>query len=596
MKKLVLIFLLILFFFLPVKQYAQSAWTINNFISNIDILKTGEVKVSEHIEVDFNTQEKHGIYRDIPYVYQDGKDKLYTEIKEIQVQQDNQKAQTQISKSDNNLRIRIGDPDKTIAGEHSYQITYIVTGVIKSFKDFDELYWNVTGNGWDANILNASATINAPDNTIIQVTCFEGPLGSTNICDSQTSSNLAIFKNKQTVYPTYGLTAVVDFKKGTVPILVVEKPKTILDKVTTWPSISTFILSLLVGFGVILYLWFKYGRDYWFPGITGYLEKKSNGAIKPYGAHEPLVVEFTPPENLPPALIGVIVDERADTLDVTSTIIDLASRGFLTITEISKKWLFGKVDYKLTRSSKSTSNLLSYEKTLLTKLFNPETSTGSGFEKKDVLISEFKYKFYTDLDKVKKKLYQEVVERGYFEEDPDKVRNLYLAYGFVVIFLGLAVTIVSIATDHIYIADLGSAAFLSGIILTVFSRFMPRRTAKGRELYRRIKGYRMFIDRAENYKQKFFENKNIFTDVLPYAIVFGMTGKFAKAMKDMGIKPDNPSWYRSTHAFNAAVLTSDINSFSTSVSNAISAAPSSSGSGGGGFSGGGFGGGGGGSW
>lgn len=85
-------------------------------------------------------------------------------------------------------------------------------------------------------------------------------------------------------------------------------------------------------------------------------------------------------------------------------------------------------------------------------------------------------------------------------------------------------------------------------------------------------------------------------EVLPYAIVFGVTKKLAQAFEEMGIQTPEPNWYVGTHPFNAAVFASSIDSFSSSLSTAIASTPSSSGSGGGGFSGGGFGGGSGGSW
>ena len=88
----------------------------------------------------------------------------------------------------------------------------------------------------------------------------------------------------------------------------------------------------------------------------------------------------------------------------------------------------------------------------------------------------------------------------------------------------------------------------------------------------------------------------MFNEVLPYAIVLGLTGKFAKAMQDMGIQPENPSWYTGTHAFSPVYFASNINSFSDSISAVMASTPSTSGGFSGGGSGGGFGGGGGGSW
>ena len=33
-------------------------------------------------------------------------------------------------------------------GQHRYEITYRTTRQIGFFAEYDELYWNVTGNGW----------------------------------------------------------------------------------------------------------------------------------------------------------------------------------------------------------------------------------------------------------------------------------------------------------------------------------------------------------------------------------------------------------------------------------------------------------------
>ncbi len=197
--------------------------------------------------------------------------------------------------------------------------------------------------------------------------------------------------------------------------------------------------------------------------------------------------------------------------------------------------------------------------------------------------------------KVKEKLYQDVVEKKYFPENPEKIRGRYLLIGFIILFVSFFGIPLSITNKIIILADFSFAGILVGIVVIFFSRFMPRRSAIGRETYRRIKGYRLFIEKAESYKQKFFENKNTFNEVLPYAIVFGLTTKFAKAMKDMGVKPQNPTWYRGTQAFNVINFSNEISNFSGSFSTSIASTPSSSGFSGG-SSGGGFGGGGGGSW
>ncbi|MBI5044960.1 MAG: DUF2207 domain-containing protein [Candidatus Levybacteria bacterium] len=303
--------------------------------------------------------------------------------------------------------------------------------------------------------------------------------------------------------------------------------------------------------------------------------------------HETVVVEFTPPDNIRPAEMGVLMDERADTLDISATIIDLAQKGLLVIEEVKKIGIFGKIDY-IFKKTENKKTLLAYESLLLEKLFKNKSS---------VKLSELKFSFYKDLSLVKTKLYERIVERKMFFDNPEVIRKKYLITGILLACLPIFSLFVLggfFVSPSMFAVITGIAT--CGITLVGFSSRMPKRTADGRELYRRSLGYKMFISGAEKYRQQFFENNNLFTETLPYAIIFGLSEKFAKAMKDIGIEPKEPKWYRGSSPFAVMSFTKSIDSFSNTLSSAIAATPTKSGSSGGGSSGGGFGGGGGGSW
>lgn len=593
MKQILHFIFLCLFLIVPQTALADEGWVIDNFKSDIAIQESGDVRIVETIEVNFGNLSKHGIFRDIPYIYQRDNEKTYTEITVEDILQNDTKAKYETSRNDGYIRLKIGDPDKTISGRNFYTITYTAKGILRSFADHDELYWNVTGNGWPVAITRAEATVTLPKAGITKITCFEGYEGSQAACQyTQESPQLARFETIQPLGEAQGLTIVVGYTKGIVPILTVERPKEFWEKFIEWPSLMTLAIGLIAGIGTIFFLWNKYGRDYWFAqNIFG--KRDDLGIKKPIGAHETITVEFTPPERLRPAEIGVLMDETAHTHDVVATIIDLATRGYLTITEIQKKWLFGSVDYELTKkparnAPRHDAELLGYEKLLLDRLFVGRNS---------VKISSLKQTFYDDLAEVKKALYKEVIAKKLFSSDPEHVRSTYLGIAIVIIVIGGFIIGPSVAADFVFGADIGLGAIISGIVLLGMAKFMPRRTAYGRELYRRIKGYRLFIDKAEKYRQQFFERKNMFNEVLPYAITFGLTEKFAKHMHDMGVQTTQTGWYHGSHPITSPYFSSNMNDFSKSLSSAIASTPSSSGGfSGGGSSGGGFGGGGGGSW
>jgi uncharacterized membrane protein YgcG len=587
----------------PSRSMAQEAWVIHRFNGDIAIQMDGSVVVKETIDVDFQGIEKHGIYRDIPYVYQSESGKpLYTRISDIVVTQDGGKAQVEVTRNEANTRIRIGNPDATISGRHTYDISYRVWGVLQSFGTFDELNWNVTGNAWVVPIESAAATVTVPA-TIVQIACYQGAFGSQESCPSAQKVSDRVARFEAGLLPAgEGLTAAVGFTAGVVPIVAVEAPPTVNNVIFSPITGVAALLVVVAGLGFLLWRWYRFGRDrYWprvpLPGERSDREgKKLPEKILPLGYRLPVSVEYEPPDRLRPAEIGVLMDERADTLDVVATIVDLAVRGYLTITEIPKAWLFGKRDYELIRTQKEAAGLLEYEKVFLEKLFE---------DKKSVVLSSLKNSFYKNLQKVKELLYEEVVRKQLFDRSPDKVRIIYGGVSVAAMIgggmLGWGVVQLvhqasRLAISHQLLAGLAGGLFVGGLLGLLFSPLMPRKTGYGRELYDRVWGYQLFVSGTEKYRAKFYENEGLFMEVLPYAIVFGVTKKLAKAFETMGIQTPTPAWFQGVGTFNAVNFVSNIDSFSHSLSRAMISSPSRSGSGGGGFSGGGFGGGGGGSW
>jgi uncharacterized membrane protein len=582
MSRIFLAIVSLFFLFFPLQSHAQtSEWVINNFSSDIEIQKSGEVEITERITVDFFDTEKHGIYRDIPYIYtnEDGS-KYYTEIKNVKVSNH----EYEIMKEGDYVRIRIGDPDKTINGPQEYNISYTAVGVLRGFSTFDEFYWNITGSYWEVPIQAISARVTIPSGQVQKVECFVGTPGSDERCQTQMSGNVA-HGISPGIQIGEGVTIAVAYPKGITQLPVIQS---FGQRLLSLPSIATFISIFVLGNLAILVLWSQKGRDLWFKG-THLFDENAREEKRPLFHKNNIVVEYSAPDKLRPAEIGVIMDERADTLDVTSTIIDLATRGYLSITEEKKKWVFGSNDYTFTKKEKSTTGLLLYEKELYTRLFD---------HKKSVKMSELKMKFYTDLKVVKDQLYEDMVEKGFFPSNPEKVRTMYIVASITSIVCFGTLLFSGLGTENEFLFMGGIAGVVTGVNFLIMSGSMSRRTAKGYEMFRRIKGYRLFIENVEKHRQKFFESKNMFNEVLPYTIVFGLTAKFAKALKDMGYKPDatTMSWYTGAHLINLSSFESSMSSFSQSLGSAMASAPSSSGSGGGGSSGGGFGGGGGGSW
>ena len=320
-----------------------------------------------------------------------------------------------------------------------------------------------------------------------------------------------------------------------------------------------------------------------------------------------VMVRYNPPEEVTPAEMGTIMDERADISDITSTIVDLAVRGYLKIVEIeSKKLLFLKDrDYALVllKDYKSSEDINSFEKNFLDALFsvgsNKETSAeslGIPEGKQVILISTLKNKFYTRLKSLQSQLYTTLVKKKYFPQNPETVRGTYGAVGLMLLIVGI-VGIILLHRWSILWGGIGSA-----ISFFIFAPIMPRKTKKGAALTLHAKGFEEFVRRAEKDRIERLakDDPTVFERLLPYAMVLGCADEWTEKFKDIFDQP--PSWYVSSRPMTTYMFINSLGNALNSMNGAVSSRPRGSGASGGGsgfsggFSGGGFGGGGGGAW
>jgi len=541
MKKIIfgLLFILLLF---PYRASAQTTEEIKSFNDEIIVNSDSTVNFKETIKYYFSAA-KHGIFRFIPYRYLDqtNNKNFQTSITDISVTDENNQAyQFTESKNGNFIELKIGDPDATITGEHTYVISYKVSGVINYFSDHDELFWNVTGDKWTVPINNVSAKVTLPNRaSSIKQACYSGPTGSTETNCAYTNDNGINYKAD-----TGPLTIVLGWNKGVVTEISRTYEKSYRHE-SGW-----FWLVLALVFIYLMIMYFKNGKDPF-----------GRGTIAP---------EFEAPDGLLPAEVGTIIDEKIDNKDISATIIDLAVRGYLKIKKLDS-------GYTLTKVKDADNKLKEYETTLLNALF----SGGKEADLSSMHIND-------ELRNVRKSIISDLMERKYFVRDPQKARNVYLIWGFVIILFGGVFFFLS--------WNLVFAIFFSGILFIIFSRFMPKKTKEGVIAKEKSLGLKEFLYRADRYKLKWEEKENIFEKFLPYAMVFGVADLWAKNFKNIYKNP--PDWYDGNFTtFSAVIFANEMSNFSSTASSSYSPPAASGSSGfGGGYSGGGFGGGGGGSW
>ncbi len=569
---------------------ADEGWTITSFHSDIQIATDSTVTIHEDIRVDFGSLQKHGIFRTIPlrYRYDSTRDR-YIKLEVASVTDGSRPITYAVSVDKDNEVIKIGDPNYTVTGAHRYVILYAVAGVMNAFTDHDELFWNVDGGLWPVPKQSVTATVQMPPNSFQKAACYEGPTGSRETCTvaSDTPGGIT-FSSTRELGSGEQMSIVTALNKGAVnvpaPLLEPRLRQFPQDAFDINPlTVGSSLLVFLAGIGLIARFWWLHGRDRAY--LTQYyLTNDTRDAPEAPFRHEPVVVEFGPPQNLRPAQLGLILDESADTKDVTATIVDLAVRGFLTIAEVP-----GKHDWLLTQKQGEVAALLPYEKTLLDGLF------ANG--RQQVKVSELKGTFQVTLRSSESEVYSDAMSRKLFRFRPDYLRGIAVLVAIVVMLAGAGL---AFGLGVLFGWGLvGVAVILAGVVLIVAHRALSTRTASGRDLMQHALGFRLYMNTAEKYRQQFAEKAEIFTQLLPYAIVFGCVSGWAKAFEGIDTSATN-SWYVGPGPFQAVLLSNSLQSMNASLSSAIASSPPSSGSssgfGSGGFSGGGGGGGGGGSW
>ncbi|MGH7530239.1 MAG: LemA family protein [Gemmatimonadales bacterium] len=552
---------------------AQRSYAIERLDATIRVEPDAELDVTETITVRF-TGSWNGIYRTIPVVYRTPRGLNWTLGVRLAGARDQygRPLRVETSRERHYIKYQIWVPGAQDA-TRTVVLRYRATNGLRFFDTHDELYWNVTGDEWEVPIQAASAQIELPAGSAgIRAMAFSGAYGATR----QVATVEIEGRTVRLTMPTAlgyreGLTAVVGWNKG-----VVHAPGAGLRALrviaSNWPlaiPIPVFLLAWAI--------WWRRGRD---------------------PRRRPVAVQYRPPPGLTPAEAGTLLDSAADLRDVTATLVDLAVRGYLKIEEREAPKLFGLMsshEYTLHRlpPPEDGTPLAPHEQRVLDGIF-----AGRGDR---VDLSDLKDEFYRELPRIRDGIFQRLLGGGLYHARPDRVRRHWMVAAIVCGGL-VAVGGASLAPRFLMTAlPFIIAGVLVAVILLCFSLIMPARTDSGTRALEAVLGFEEFLRRVESQhlKRVIIGHPELFDQYLPFAMAFGVEGKWARAFE--GIYTEPPRWYVGGHVmgFSPSRFSGNLSQLASTAGAAMTAAPRSaggSGFGGGGFSGGGGGGGGGGAF
>jgi uncharacterized membrane protein YgcG len=573
--------LTLLFFFLSACVAPSSAKErhLKKFDSEIVVLPSGAVDVTENITMEFVGGPWHGINRFIPVEYTGPRELNYSLLLDVKGITDESGAKLKYDTSRErqylNLKIYVPGADNST---RTISIHYTVSDALRFFDDYDEFYFNVTGDEWAIPIESASAHIVLPESASnLRAKAFTGSYRS-----KGTEAEIEIAGTGVDVHTTAplpmheGLTFSIAFDKGAV-----HEPAA-LDRFLLYLRSNWAFFIPIAAFFAMFWWWWTRGRD---PRLR------------------PIAAQYEPPDKLTPGEVGTLVDNSVDMRDITASIVDLAVRGYIVIEEKQKDHLLGLTHSKdyifhLKKPVAEWNSLKPHEKSLIGGLFTMGNAGDA------VSLDDLHNTFYTNIPDIKNQIFYSLLSNGYYTQRPETVRATYIGFGFVVGVIGIGGGIWLSQRFGMAPLPFVASGILTGVIVCIFGWFMPARTQTGARALEGILGFEDFLAHVESDRfNRMIKTPEMFEKFLPFAMALGVEKNWSKAFQ--GIYTQPPDWYQGGTfgpSFYPYMFANNLNSMSSLASSAMTSAPRSAGGsafggdgggGGGGFEGGGFGGGGG---
>ena len=271
------------------------------------------------------------------------------------------------------------------------------------------------------------------------------------------------------------------------------------------------------------------------PGVLPPRKERKATPVKRLRSTEykgPFPVAFTPPRDVTPGLIGMVIDGMVDSRDLTATIVDLAARGFLRIKVVDdgKGRRRGK-DWLLHPCKKSRSSLMRYERTFLEGAF-PRGQA--------IRMSELVRRHKKVFRQLTADIYEETSRRGWYRQNPNPGGRGHRFWGLVA---GMAAGVAALVIAGGDTMGIPAAALFvaSGVVAAFGSRRRVPRTGAGTATRIQALGFKQYLATAEAEQIRFEEAENIFSRYLPYAMVFGVADHWVKVFRELPIER-NVEW------------------------------------------------------
>ncbi|GAP64423.1 hypothetical protein ARMA_2846 [Ardenticatena maritima] len=494
--------------------HAQSKTLIwERFDVDIEVLPSGDFIVTETNVVWFQNDTFSYGYRDIPT-------NRLESIEDVAVTVDGKpldESAVDTEFKDNTFHIEYHF-DEPLIGKHTIVLRYRVIGGLRYYEEGDQLWWKAVYSDRSAPMLESRITVRLPAGAT------PGPIASYGHPATYTVEGNTVRFEASNIPGGQEVEVRVQFPHGIVAGEAAAWQRN-EDRWRTRASIinvGSIVLALLIlAGGTVLPIvwWYTKGRD---PEVGEFAE---------------YITE--PPDDLPPGIVGTLLDEKADIKDVIATIFDLARRGIISIEENQTSHLGGlltstDVTFHLVDESKP---MYPFEQQLVRRLFKDQTS---------VQLSSLRNRFYKELPQIYKAFYEEVVNLGFFPQTPEKTRikAFWVIMLIMLAMCGISSAILVAAGDRSpqlpTLFCIPMALFPTAFVSLFILPHLVRKTTKGAETAARWRAFQRYLQNIEQYGDT-FQLADKWETFLPYAIAFGIDRRFLKQISTIEAPP--PRWW-----------------------------------------------------
>ncbi len=484
----------------------------------IVVMPSGEdgVRITEIVDDDFGTTERHGYQRLIPNDFGQPQD--------IVVRAPHAEDDVDVSNFGDETRIRIGDADITYTGQHRYELTYTLPNARIST---GELALDLSDDLTDLETGRFEIVVTGFELT--NPLCNTGDFGEVGGCELVRDGDVyraVIEPLGPHQYVTIGgtITALTDPVEVAAPPLPARRP----DNSTAWAIGLGALGAAAAGGGFVMAR--RLGRN----EVAG-----SNAADAAYASGSAHLVtdaelddmattEFEAPRGIRPWQGNMLLTETIGTDTVSAWFSDLIAQEFLTLS--------GDSPQVLSRGPKADKAPPAVFDDIA-KLFDV---------KGELELGKYQPKLGSLWNRVLKDQQKEAASSGWWTKFPPGTRPTFPTWIGVLVLLTSAVVAVCVWQQWLRawpIAILAAFAIPATFAGVAYRPLLPVRSAEGSALALRAESFRRFLEASEGKHVDWAWKHDLLREYSAWAVALGAADAWGRAIAGSTVPPQQASLY-----------------------------------------------------